>query len=267
MDECKHLIPRPKVVLWDVHNTLIVAPRGDLHSLIQREKELRTAFELTVANFGLRMDAAKLHDLVLRCIQAEQETLAANGIRHPEIRIDEVWYRILEKIAPHQPATLNYAREVALFFERKANPKTLMPGAFDTLTGLKQRGLRQGIVSNAQFYTPIELGDLLRDESDCSICSYESIFELRLVFFSYILGVSKPDLAGFQRAVDTVAADGIAPAECLMVGDSLEHDILPARERGMQTVWFAHTTELPDTSLVSPSPVVIHDLRQLLQLV
>jgi putative hydrolase of the HAD superfamily len=232
-----------RVVLWDVYGTLIRAERGDLDSLVRRERELRAAFEKTVANFRLRLTAARLHDLFLRGLAAERDRYLAQGVAHPEVRIDEIWFKLLEKIAPQEP-TLNYAREVALFFERQANPKTLMPGAYDTLVELQQRGLRQGIISNAQFYTPIELSELLREASAGRIASYESVFDPALVFFSYQLGVSKPDLTAFRKVLDHLHPAAIKARQCLMVGDSQANDIDTARRLGLQALWFAPAGDL-----------------------
>jgi putative hydrolase of the HAD superfamily len=227
------------VVLWDVYGTLIATRGGDLQSLLAREKELRAAFEQTVKNFGLNVPAPTLHERFIGGIAAERETKIAGGVRHPEVRIEEIWYKILEDLPAQQPVTPNGAREVALFFERVANPRRLQPNAFETLTALHRRGLRQGIISNAQFYTPIELSELLREESDCAICTYESIFDRQLVFFSFELGVAKPDPTAFQRARDVLARDGIKPSQCLVVGDSAENDIEPARQVGFRAVRFA----------------------------
>src|SRR5258708_2153861 len=207
-----------KVIFWDVYGTLVMAQRGNLDSLVQREAELRTVFERTVKNFGLDVPPERLHELFLRGIRAEREARVAQGIAYPEVRIDEIWFKLLEKFRPEDPPTINFAREVSLFFQRQANPTQLQPHAFDVLTALKQRGVRHGIVSNAQFYTPIELSLLLRDESACAICTYESIFDPLLVFFSFDLGVAKPDLALFRRAVEALTRADVMPDDCVFVG-------------------------------------------------
>jgi len=251
-----------KVIFWDVYGTLVTAQRGNLDSLLQREAELRVAFERIVKNFGLNVSAERLHKLFLRGIQAEREARVAQGIAHPEVRVDEIWFKLLEKFEPEKPPTINFAREVALFFQRQANPTQLQPHAFDVLTALKQRGLRHGIVSNAQFYTPIELSALLRDESACAICTYESIFDPLFVFFSFDLGVAKPDLALFRRAVEALTRENIMPDDCVFVGNSPVNDIAPAQHIGFKTVLFA--PEVVPESTVKPD-LVIHNLAQLLE--
>ncbi len=251
-----------KVIFWDVYGTLVTAQRGNLDSLLQREAELRVAFERIVKNFSLNVSAERLHKLFLRGIQAEREARVAQGIAHPEVRVDEIWFKLLEKFEPEKPPTINFAREVALFFQRQANPTQLQPHAFDVLTALKQRGLRHGIVSNAQFYTPIELSALLRDESACAICTYESIFDPLLVFFSFDLGIAKPDLAIFRRAVEALTRENIMPDDCVFVGNSPVNDSAPAQHVGFKTVLFA--PEAVPESTVKPD-LVIHNLAQLLE--
>jgi putative hydrolase of the HAD superfamily len=247
---------KPEIILWDIYGTLIVAERGDLNSLVRRHAELLTAFELTVRNFSLSMSAEALHEHFIAAIRAERKQRIAEGVAFPEIRIEEIWWKLLDN------AALNQAREVALFFERNANPKRLQPHAFDTLIALKRRGLRQGIVSNAQFYTPIELSELLRDESACAICNYESIFDSSLVVFSFELGIAKPDPAPFRRVVEVLIRENIMPDDCVFVGDSPTNDVVPAQHLGFKTVLFAPagTTDLP----VKPD-LVIHNLAQLLE--
>ncbi len=251
-----------KVIFWDVYGTLVVAQRGNLDALLQREGELRAAFERTIKNFGLNGAPAVWHDLFLRGIQAEREALKAQGIAHPEVRVDEIWFKLLEKFEIEKPPTISLAREVALFFERQANPTQLQPRAFDVLTALKQRGLRHGIISNAQFYTPIELSALLREESACAICTFESVFDPALVFFSFDLGVAKPDLTAFRKAVEALTRENILPDDCVFVGNSLVNDIAPARHIGFRTVLFA--PEAVPESAIKPD-LVIHNLSQLLE--
>jgi putative hydrolase of the HAD superfamily len=251
-----------KVIFWDVYGTLVAARRGDLDSLLKRHAELQSAFDRTVKNFSLRADPAKLQDLFLRGIRAERERRTAEGVAHPEVRVDEIWFKLLEKFESDEPPTLSFAREVALFFERQANPKELQFRALDVLTTLKKRGLRHGIISNGQFYTPIELSDLLGEESHGAIRAYESLFDAQLVFFSFELGVAKPDTTAFRRAIAALTKDNIMPDDCVMVGNSLVNDVAPAQHMGFHTVLFAPQPVAEST--IKPD-LVIHNLGQLLE--
>jgi putative hydrolase of the HAD superfamily len=259
---CKRYMSDTKVIFWDVYGTLVTARPGDLEALLQRDPELRVAFERTVKNFSLEVDPAKLRDLFVRGIQAELEARRAEGIAHPEVRVDEIWFKLLEKFQTENTPTISFAREIALFFERQANPIEFEPRAFEALVTLQQRQLRQGIISNAQFYTPIELSDLLREESDSTIRTYQSVFDPRLVFFSFDIGVAKPDLGLFRRAVEVLTHDNIMPDDCVLVGNSPGNDIAPAQHMGFKTVLYA--PEVVPDSAIKPD-LVIHNLGQLLE--
>lgn len=251
-----------KVIFWDVYGTLVSSRRGDLDSLLKRQAELRSAFDRTVKNFGLRADPAQLQELFLRGIQAERERRIGESVAHPEVRVDEIWFKLLEKLQPEEPPTMSFTREVALYFERQANPKELQFRAFDVLTTLKKRGIRHGIISNGQFYTPIELSDLLDEESQGAIRRYESLFDAQLVFFSFELGVAKPDTTAFQRAIAALTKENIMPDDCVMIGNSLVNDVAPAQHMGFRTVLFA-PQPVPE-SAIKPD-LVIHNLGQLLE--
>jgi putative hydrolase of the HAD superfamily len=252
---------KPGVIFWDVYDTLVTARRGDLDSLLKGEAELGMAFDRTVRNFSLRAVPAQLRELFRRGIQAERELRIAEGIAHPEVRVDEIWFKILERFQP-EPPPMSFVREVALFFERQANPKELQVRALDVLTTLKKRGLRQGIISNGQFYTPIELSDLLGEESGGAIRTCETLFDARLVFFSFELGVAKPDPTAFQRAAAVLTKENIMPDDCVMIGDSLTDDVAPAQHMGFRTVLFAPKAVAESTI---KADLVIHNLGQLLE--
>ena len=79
---------------------------------------------------------------------------------------------------------------------------------------------------------------------------------------SAVVGVRKPDPAIFTMGVEAL---GMQPKEVMAVGDSLEKDILPAREAGCQTVHFAPS--LPRSLTLTENPLVIHDLKDLLEII
>ncbi|MBL4575478.1 MAG: HAD family hydrolase [Opitutaceae bacterium] len=58
-------------------------------------------------------------------------------------------------------------------------------------------------------------------------------FEHTLV--SEDLCVSKPDTRFFMHYLDVFK---IAPSRCIMIGDRLDNDIIPAKRLGLRTIWF-----------------------------
>lgn len=55
-----------------------------------------------------------------------------------------------------------------------------------------------------------------------------------LVVSSAEEGVSKPDPRIFEIALNR---SGCLPEECIMIGDRIDNDILPANQMGMHTIW------------------------------
>lgn len=58
------------------------------------------------------------------------------------------------------------------------------------------------------------------------------------VFVSETLGHRKPEKAFFDACL--LSLPGIAPEECVMVGDSLSADVAGGVNAGMETIWYNH---------------------------
>ena len=74
------------------------------------------------------------------------------------------------------------------------------------------------------------------------------------------IGLSKYE-PGFYPAI--ISQLGIKPQEITMIGDTLEKDIYPALEAGLQAVWLNTEGAITDTSL---SIVEVQNLTELLEL-
>ena len=105
------------------------------------------------------------------------------------------------------------------------------------LTTLVERGFELGVVSNG-------CGNV---EKLCADLGYAPF--LSLVVDSRRVGLFKPDPAIFLHAVEKLGGD---PATIMMVGDSFERDVVPAKKAGLKTAWLEGPTpqERPDPALV-----------------
>lgn len=94
-----------------------------------------------------------------------------------------------------------------------------VPGA---LRALQRQGVKMGLISN----------------SHRSLVGFQEHFALEglmtVTVSSAEFGVMKPDPRIFQEALDQMQ---VTAAEAVMVGDSLPHDVLGARQVGMRGVW------------------------------
>ncbi|HEY2139727.1 MAG TPA: HAD family hydrolase, partial [Chthoniobacterales bacterium] len=90
------------------------------------------------------------------------------------------------------------------------------------LAGLAERGMELGVVSNA-------CGNVQKLCDDFGYTPFLSV-----IVDSRCVGFCKPDPAIFAHALDKL---GHAPANTMMVGDSFDRDIVPAKKIGMKTAW------------------------------
>lgn len=78
---------------------------------------------------------------------------------------------------------------------------------------------------------------------------------------SAVVGVRKPDPRIFSLGVEAL---GLKPDEVVVVGDSIDKDIVPARQAGCHTVWFRGEGWTDDPVDESLPDRIITDLRELL---
>ena len=105
------------------------------------------------------------------------------------------------------------------------------------LAELAERGFDLGVVSNG-------CGNV---EALCVDFGYAPF--LSVIVDSRRAGISKPDPAIFSFAAEQL---GREPETILMVGDSFERDVVPAKEIGMKTAWLegAPPRRCPDLSVL-----------------
>lgn len=117
----------------------------------------------------------------------------------------------------------------------------LLDGALPALAAARGGGRKVGMLTN---------GPALVQRPKVNAMDLERHFHF--VGISGELGAWKPEPEAFRRAL---APLGVAPHEALMVGDSLDFDLEPAKALGMQTAWVNPKGEAsPHADLVVPTP-------------
>ena len=124
----------------------------------------------------------------------------------------------------------------------------LFEDAADTLLRLKAQGYALGILTN---------GPAVQQHRKIDLAGLRHIVDLVMV--SGEEGVAKPQAEYFRRAA---ARLGLAPSQCLMVGDHPQNDIEGALSVGMKAV-FIDTTH-PSAPMSVPT---IHTLSDVLNYV
>ncbi len=163
-------------------------------------------------------------DRLTAAIEHERARLRARGVPHPEVRIERIWAKLFPGRGREE------LRRIAVEYELVVNPVWPAPGCRRLLGYLRGLPVALGLISNAQFYTPLLFHALLG--ADPAGLGFSS----RLCLYSYTLGTAKPDPALFETAAARLADIGVRREETLVVGDDMASDIEPAVRLGFLTV-------------------------------
>lgn len=234
-----------KCVVFDIYGTLIVSASGDLDkstvSVSNLTKALNAANILWNSSQHEEKHGKELLSLFHKEVENQHNQLRKNGHPYPEVDIILVWQHCIESALKRKWIESNENPDLKLLtvvFEILSNPVWPMPEMNKTIEALKAKNIPLGIVSNAQFYTPIIMNKFISDK----ITEQENIdpFDHDISIYSYKLLRSKPDTFLFEqlkKQLDTKY--GIKPEQALFVGNDMLKDIWTAKQLGFKTALFA----------------------------
>jgi putative hydrolase of the HAD superfamily len=228
----KPLPRKPRAVLVDIYGTLLATGLGEVGSTeeaIPSTLESTSADRNSVAGYRSRVAYPFPADFIqrLHALIAEDHGKArAAGIPWPEVDAISVFMRVLRLELPA-------AAKACVAWECLANPCAAMPGATEFLSRCRQLGLDLGIVSNAQFYTPLFI------QAAFGLDTLALGLDPGLSFWSYRTGRAKPDRYMYDQAAMALAERSIPVAEVLYVGNDALNDCAAAGEAGFMTALFA----------------------------
>lgn len=255
-----------RAVIFDIYGTLLSSAAGDVGS--DSNVAEQAAFEAALQDggwfpaegLGGGIDASVLREKIIQV----HKQCSARGNRYPEVDIITIWQEVLDHL-DLAADDLERVQLTALSYECRVNPVWPMTGLQQVLEQLSGSGLELGILSNAQFYTPILLEVLLKRPF--------SLFHPELLVWSYQEMTAKPSPQLFELMNSQLAQIGIHPAEVVYVGNDTRKDIMPASTAGWRTILFAGDSRSlrmhrddPTVAAVQPD-MVINDIRQLLQII
>lgn len=202
-------------VLFDVDFTLC-RPGPELSA----ERYARVA-----ARHGIELDPVRYDDA--------REAAALNLKRHPELLHDDtIWHRFTAEIFVGMGGPEEIASECATEIERGwevSENFELFEDVLPVLEELRRAELRLGLVSNG-----------IRDLNEF-VAHHE--LDVDAIVGSRAHGYVKPHPTIFQAALEQL---GLAPADAVMVGDSLEEDVEGAQALGMRAILMDRQERHPD---------------------
>jgi putative hydrolase of the HAD superfamily len=224
-------------VLFDVYGTLFCSAAGDVGTAeLDSRKPGRTErlLDELAGEYAPGLRGRDLQDYFEKGVQAIHRELAEKT-RFPELRVEELWARFLRdrgtKAAGGEISRLS--QTLALRYELAVNPVWPMPGAEETIRRLAGASTVLGLVSNAQFYTPLLFRTFFfKDPAALG-------FDPALLIYSFEAGEAKPAPGLFRRAADRLAELGLKPEQCCYVGNDMFKDIYGAAAAGFKTALFA----------------------------
>lgn len=222
-------------VVFDIYGTLLISGSGDVGTTSQSDGAEALVGALAAAGIRRRESPGALPgELLSEAISREHDRLRRGGIDYPEIEIRRIWEGLWPQLGLTGSPEPEALERLAVEYECRTNPVWPMPGLARVLSSLAHRGLRLGVVSNAQFYTPLLFEALLG-------ASPEALgFTPELCAWSYRHGQAKPSLALFETVRDRLRQDHrVEPAQTLYVGNDMLKDMMPAAAIGWRTVLFA----------------------------
>ena len=178
------------------------------------------------------------------------------GVRVDQAMVDEAseaavaafapdaYAHMVETLCGGDPRTIDRVRQRVRAMTGNLDVFQLRPDIDGLLCRLRDRGLRLGIVANQ----PQAARERLARAGIGDLFAYHGL--------SGVTGFSKPDPRAFQAAAETL---GMTPAECIMVGDRIDNDIVPAKALGMAAILLRggrHRRQKPRSPAEEPDAVV-----------
>jgi putative hydrolase of the HAD superfamily len=271
--------PSLKAVVFDVYGTILISASGDIEESNLSTDNLQAA--LDAANIKMSENIANPRQVLVEMLETFKESIIQFHLAersderpYPEVDILKIWEEIILSNRDRNYLKLNGLLCIKCFtfvFEVLCNRIYPMPGMKDVILYLAQKGIPLGIISNAQFYTPVILnyfihGNISEDEEVLP-------FDADLTIFSYKHQRSKPDFYLFELLKkQCMQKYSLFADEILFIGNDMFRDIYPARMTGFKTALFAGDAkslrlrkDKPELNKITPD-YVITDLNQLLKI-
>ena len=226
-----------RAVIFDIYGTLFISSSGDISLAEEQDREDLMRQALEQSDFFIRDHSLRFSNRFTDTIKSARDKRRVDDIEFPEVEIRSVWREFLQLAKSNSilggEITDESIEKIALTFEHLANPTWPMPGLKETLNYLQNQGLSLGIVSNAQFYTPLLFEALLGNNLE------ELGFTIDCCVWSYREREAKPSTTLFEKAAEALEKRGIDPGQTLYVGNDMLNDIRPALKSGFKTALFA----------------------------
>jgi len=247
-----------KCLLFDIYGTLFISESGDIGILKNNLEKTKYLTDL-LEKYNIHYSVQSLINILMKVISKKHQDMKNQGIEYPEVNIDLIWKDILDFKDPI------LVRNFAIEFEMLVNPVYPMPDLKKLFLFCKKKHIKMGIISNAQFFTPL-LFELFFDANPQVLG-----FHPDLIYYSYKFNRAKPSDFLFKMAEKRLKSMNIKLSSVLYIGNDMLNDIYPSHQAGFNTALFAgdsRSLRLRKNNIkckdLSPD-IIITDLMQLME--
>jgi len=192
----------------------------------------------------IAIDSAIAAACGLEGIRLDQAAIEAASERAVEAFASDAYAHMIETLTRVDPATIARVHQRMRTMTSGLDLFQLRPEIDGLLRRLAERGLKIGIVANQ----PDSVEPRLERAGIAQFFAYMGI--------TGTTGLRKPDPRAFMAAAEALA---VVPADCIMVGDRIDNDIVPAKALGMTAILFRsgrHRKQRPRSPAEVPDAIV-----------
>ncbi len=229
-----------KSMIFDIYGTLIISASGDVGTITGLSKSEIFLDSLKKSNIKFSSKEAGQKGLTYYYNNIKQSHILSreNKIQYPEVIITDIWRQTLTKLVNEKliftDITDELILEIATYFECFTNPVWPMPELLRLMKVLNEKNIVLGIISNAQFYTPLLFKALT------NLYLEDIGFKPELIQYSFKHKEAKPSLKMFHNIHSKLkSVYNIAPDSTLYIGNDMLNDIYSANSVGFKTALFA----------------------------
>jgi FMN phosphatase YigB (HAD superfamily) len=213
---------------------------------------MQVALEKTIGEFNMWNSMTRKPgapwEYVLPKYRAALQDLELTGGAPPEefahVNGASVWRRILDMLGQKEYqydegfyGNLDQLSEkIAYFFQSCLQAVEAAPNALQALICVRQNGLEQGLLADAQPFSLIQA--LRAFGQQTKLPPLNELFDPACLVLSCQVGVRKPSPTLYDTCLQRFAEKGIQPGEILYVGNRLQSDLAVAKQLGMKTALY-----------------------------
>lgn len=201
-------------ILFDLYGTLID---------IKTDEYDPAVYDVLSRYLGYHSVSISPEEMKKAYFQDIERYLHESSEAHPEVDVYKIFFNIMNKYGKRRSAKGIVIDVATLFRSLTIRQFRAFDGVYDVLLSLKAR-TKLALLSDAQWVFA---------EPEISMLGLDQFFDVQILSSRY--GFKKPDPRLFWSAAEQL---GVAPEECLYVGDNPCKDLSGAKRVGMKFILF-----------------------------